>query len=65
MVLILIAYKELMRVIKFVLDTKSYGLKVKPKIESKDQLWSMKHIDIHYQYVHEFVMDGFMKIVFV
>jgi len=24
-----------------------------------------KHIDIHYQYVHEFVMDGFMKIVFV
>jgi len=35
------AYKELMRVIKFVLDTKSYGLKVKPKIESKDQPWSL------------------------
>jgi len=35
------AYKELMRVIKFVLDTKSYGLKVEPKIESKDQPWSL------------------------
>jgi len=32
-------YKELMRVIKFILDTKSYSLKVKPKIESKDQPW--------------------------
>jgi len=34
-------YKELMRVIKFVLDTKSYSLKVKPKIEGKDQPWSL------------------------
>ena len=29
------AYKELMRVIKFVLDTRSFGLKIEPEIGEK------------------------------
>ena len=33
------AYKELKRVIKFVLDTKSFGLKIEPIKEKEDGLW--------------------------
>jgi len=35
------ALKELKRVIKFVLDTKEYGLKIKPMIEDADDSWSV------------------------
>ena len=34
------AFKELKRVIKFVLDTKEYGLKIEPKI-GEDEEWSL------------------------
>ncbi len=33
--------KELKRVIKFVLDTRDYGLKIKPVIDNGDDAWSM------------------------
>jgi len=35
------AFKELKRVIKFVLDTKEYGLKIKPVIDKADEAWSV------------------------
>ncbi len=35
------ALKELNRVIRFVLDTKDYGLKIKPVIEDADDSWSV------------------------
>ena len=34
------AYKELMRVIKFVLDTKTYGLKLEPILQ-EDEMWTI------------------------
>jgi len=34
-------FKELKRVIKFVLDTRDYGLKIKPIINDVDDAWSM------------------------
>ncbi len=33
------AFKELKRVIEFMLDTKNYGLKIKPKYENVDEPW--------------------------
>jgi len=33
-------FKELKRVIKFVLDTRDYGLKIKPIIKDADDVWS-------------------------
>jgi hypothetical protein len=35
------AFKELRRIIKFVLDTKDYGLKIEPKIEDADGSWDI------------------------
>ena len=35
------AFKELKRVIKFVLDTRTYGLKLQPKAVTEDEHWSM------------------------
>ena len=35
------AFKELRRVIKFVLDTKEYGLRVEPKVEELDKSWNI------------------------
>jgi hypothetical protein len=35
------AFKELKRVIKFVLDTKTYGLRVQPKLVGDDTQWTM------------------------
>jgi len=35
------AFKELKRVIKFVLDTREYGLKIKPTIEDADEAWNI------------------------
>jgi len=35
------AFKELKRVIKFVLDTKEYGLKIKPMINDANDAWSI------------------------
>ena len=35
------AFKELRRVIKFVIDTKEYGLKVEPKVTEGDGAWTM------------------------
>ena len=35
------AFKELKRVIKFVLDTRDYGLKVKPVIDKADDAWNI------------------------
>ena len=35
------AFKELKRVIKFVLDTKNYGLKIAPKKPEQDGLWNL------------------------
>jgi hypothetical protein len=35
------AMKELRRVIKFVLDTRTFGLKIEPKLESKEAKWTM------------------------
>jgi hypothetical protein len=35
------AFKELKRVIKFVLDTKTYGLKLEQKMDKKDANWTM------------------------
>ena len=35
------AYKELGRVIKFVLDTRDYGIKIEPKMPQQDGLWNM------------------------
>jgi histone deacetylase 1/2 len=35
------AFKELKRVIKFVLDTKTYGLKLEPKFDDKTVIWDM------------------------
>ncbi len=36
-----VAFKELKRVIKFVLDTKDYGLKIKPMIDDANDAWSI------------------------
>jgi len=35
------AFKELKRAIKFVLDTKNYGLKIEPKADPKALVWNM------------------------
>lgn len=35
------AFKEMKRVIKFLLNTKTYGLKLNPKMDIKDEEWSM------------------------
>jgi len=35
------AWKELCRIVKFVIDTKEYGLKIKPKLEEFDKSWTM------------------------
>jgi len=35
------AWKELHQLFKFILDTKEYGLKVKPKIEEFDKSWTI------------------------
>ena len=35
------AYKELGRVIKFVLDRRDYGIKIEPKMPQQDGLWTM------------------------
>jgi len=35
------AFKDVKRVIKFVLDTRNYGLKIKPVIDDADDVWSI------------------------
>ena len=35
------AYKEMLRVIKFVIDTPDFGLKVEPSIRPEDQKWEL------------------------
>jgi len=35
------AYKELLRIIKFVLDTRDFGLKIEPKIVNLSEPWSL------------------------
>ena len=43
------AFKELKRVIKFVLDTKTYGLKIQPTELTQDQKWTVVvYSDSHY-----------------
>ena len=36
-----LAFKEMKRLIKYVLDTKEYGLKIEPKIGSKENMWQV------------------------
>jgi hypothetical protein len=36
------AFKEMKRVMKFVMDTKNYGLKIEPLIEGKEIAWTMQ-----------------------
>ena len=36
-----LAFKEMKRLIKYVLDTKEYGLKIEPKIGSKEDMWQI------------------------